>query len=198
MPPRNRETRRADIVSAFAGELAESGYEGATIARIARRAGLAPGLLHYHFASKREILEALLEGLVATLDARVARRSAEATTPRERLDALIDGLLARGDDADEASVATWASVAAEAVHREEVRQVYAVAVARVRQELRVRLVAVAAAEGRDVDADAASLAGTALIEGMVGLSRAAPGVVRVGEAAGTVRRSLALWLGGAR
>ncbi len=63
--PSNRKQRRQQILHAFAKVLADHGYAGATIAAIADRASLSPGLLHYHFKSKDELLRALTERLMA-------------------------------------------------------------------------------------------------------------------------------------
>ena len=51
----NTDDRRAQIVDALIAVMAKHGYDGASIADIARKAGLAPGLVHYHFDSKLEI-----------------------------------------------------------------------------------------------------------------------------------------------
>ena len=52
----NTELRRAQIVDALRQVVAVSGYSGATIQAIAAQSGLAPGLIHYHFDDKLEIL----------------------------------------------------------------------------------------------------------------------------------------------
>ncbi len=49
------------IVEAAYRILAESGYESTSIKEIARRAGVAPGLVHYYFKSKEELLSAALK-----------------------------------------------------------------------------------------------------------------------------------------
>jgi TetR/AcrR family transcriptional regulator, transcriptional repressor of bet genes len=43
----------AEIVAATPTVIAANGYERATIQQIAKQAGLAPGLIHYHFHDKR-------------------------------------------------------------------------------------------------------------------------------------------------
>ena len=60
-----RETRRAEILEAYTRVLAEHGMEGTTMARVAARAGVVPGLLHHHFESKDEMTDALLAALIA-------------------------------------------------------------------------------------------------------------------------------------
>jgi AcrR family transcriptional regulator len=51
---------REKIVDAAYRVLAEQGYEAATVKEIARAAGVAPGLLHYYFASKDDLLVEVL------------------------------------------------------------------------------------------------------------------------------------------
>ena len=55
-----RNTRAAIIAGAYQ-VLAEQGYEAASIKEIARAAGVAPGLVHYYFKSKDELLVAVLQ-----------------------------------------------------------------------------------------------------------------------------------------
>ncbi|OKH53927.1 TetR family transcriptional regulator [Calothrix sp. HK-06] len=51
---------RSHIVSAAYKLLAESGYDAATMKEIANAAGVAPGLIHYYFNSKDELLQEVL------------------------------------------------------------------------------------------------------------------------------------------
>ena len=55
--------------------IARHGYEKATIQAIAAQAGLAPGLIHYHFKNKQEILVSLI-GTMAQAAARALPRRA--------------------------------------------------------------------------------------------------------------------------
>ena len=97
----NRDQRRQEIAHALGQVMAQKGYDGATIADIAKAAGLRSGLVHYHFENKQEILLALLEQLVAQHAERL--RGALSTTdndPRLQLGAFIDVHLALGKHAD--------------------------------------------------------------------------------------------------
>jgi AcrR family transcriptional regulator len=49
---------RARIISAAYRTLVRDGYEATSVKDIAMEAGIAPGLVHYHFASKDELLVA--------------------------------------------------------------------------------------------------------------------------------------------
>jgi TetR/AcrR family transcriptional repressor of bet genes len=122
--PSNTRQRRQQIVDALLSVMAEHGYEGASIQAIARRARLAPGLIHYHFASKREILLEAIRQLTDLVDQRFQALAQRAETPRERLRAFIDARLARGAGASPAAVAAWVIVGAEAVRQPEVKAAY--------------------------------------------------------------------------
>lgn len=70
----------------------EFGYHGATMRTIAERAGLSvPGLYH-HYASKQEMLVALLDLTMADLRARTAAALEEGRTPVERFALLVECL----------------------------------------------------------------------------------------------------------
>lgn len=165
--------------------MAREGYERATIAAIAKRAGLAPGLVHYHFEDKGEILVALVERIVSGLEARVtARLAAAAPGARAHLHALVDAHVALGDDADPNAVAMWAAVAAEAMRRPEVRALYKNAISATLARLE-RLVRAAMREAgkptRDAKAIAAAI--SSAIEGAYLVHVSAPGVLPRGYAA---------------
>ncbi len=128
--------------------MATRGYDGASIQVIAKEAGLTPGLVHYHFRNKQEILLSLLDSLREQVLQRYRRRieataaTAAATAVEtivdanvatslywQRLDAFIDAHLALGDDADRDAVSCWVVIGAEALRQTEVREAYAQAVA---------------------------------------------------------------------
>jgi len=126
----NTDLRRSQIVDALREVMAVSGYSGATIQAIGAKSGLAPGLIHYHFHDKHEILVELVESLAAYARARYARRVSEAATSAERLQAYIDARLAFGDDAKPDAVAAWVMIGVEAVRDPDVRKVYQRAVSK--------------------------------------------------------------------
>ena len=63
-PPKRTWTHRADnrerLVAAGYTVLSEKGYEATTVKEVARVADVSPGLFHYYFASKEELLVAVL------------------------------------------------------------------------------------------------------------------------------------------
>lgn len=182
--------RRKQIIRGLMQVMAERGYEGASIAEIAKAAGLNAGLIHYYFENKQQILLALMQYLMRGVQLRYERRLAEATSePWERLFAFIDAYVALGDDADPASVACWVGIGAEAIRQPEVQTVYERIVRDIMEQLKLHLTEVLAAEGRStrqVHPLAAAL--FAAIEGAYQLATVAPSAIPPGFASPTFKQ----------
>jgi len=88
------EARRTQLVDVTVDSLAEVGYVCTTLAEIARRAGVSPGLVAHYFGDKDGLLEAAFRSLARSLAVRVRARLALAHTPRGRVQAVIDTNLA--------------------------------------------------------------------------------------------------------
>ena len=134
----NTEQRREEIVAALLAVVAENGYEKATIQAIAQQAGLAPGLIHYHFKNKEEILLHLVKSLAELSRARYLECAGTAATPQQKLKAYIDARLAKGKGANPDAVAAWVIIGAEAVRQPSRRKEPARPSARPRAGLRRR------------------------------------------------------------
>lgn len=122
--PSNTEQRRSEIVMAFLDVMASQGYAKATIAAIAEKAKLAPGLIHYHFKNKQELLLELIEQVSQLTLQRYQQNLEGARSPKEKLKAYIDARLAKGDVDTSAYVAAWVVIGTEAIRLEEVRHAY--------------------------------------------------------------------------
>jgi TetR/AcrR family transcriptional regulator len=90
--PKGRDTR-ADALAAARVEFAASGFAGARVDVIARRARLNKAMLYYHFGDKRGLYRAVLRDAFSVLisDVRAATDAAPAGGPR--LEAYVDALL---------------------------------------------------------------------------------------------------------
>lgn len=185
----NSEQRRTQIVQALMDTMAEHGYEKATIQLIARRAELTPGLLHYHFHSKADMLLALVRALAGAAQQRYVALAQNAANAEQRLEAYIDARLGLGDGADPGAVAAWVVIGAEAVRQPEVRAAYQHAVDTEMALLRELLSASLAAQGKSC-ANVAALAAAllAMMEGTFQLASAAPAGMPVGYAAPMARQ----------
>jgi len=177
--------------------VAREGYRGATVAAVAQEAGLNPGLLHYHFKKKLEIVVALLERLAAAVEARAERKLRRAgDDPQARLLAYVDAHVALGKGADPRGVAAWVAIGAEAVREPEVAAVFQAAVEERLARLEAHFAAVRAARGERRAGSRSDAAATlAAIEGAYRLSAAAPDALPKGFAAPALRRMVLGLLG---
>jgi TetR/AcrR family transcriptional repressor of bet genes len=82
--------RRRQLVEAAIAVIHERGFANATVARIARRAGISAGLVHHYFRDKDDLLFTTMRHLLAELRADAVARLAKAREPRQRLCAIID------------------------------------------------------------------------------------------------------------
>src|ERR1700728_1549072 len=88
------ETRRSQLIEVTIDSLAEVGYVGTTLAQIAGRAGVSPGLVSHYFGDKDGLLDAAFRSLVRRVGDQVRARLRNIATPRARIQAIIDANLA--------------------------------------------------------------------------------------------------------
>lgn len=62
------QARRGQLVDAAIDTIAEFGYSGTSFARIAKRAGVSPSLISYHFASKAELVAVVATTIAGEMD----------------------------------------------------------------------------------------------------------------------------------
>jgi len=187
--PTTTPARQAQIAAALRRLLPTKGFSGASIKAIAQEAQLAPGLVHHHFTSKAAILMRVVDDLAEALQQRAPQTS---EGPAD-IHALIDAWLLPGPGADAQAVLCWAAIGAEAARRDDVRQVYAAAVAR--QVDRFTEALSAHAPGRppeDLRGIAVML--YAAIEGSFRLHASAPGTIPPGAAAPALHALVDAWL----
>ena len=82
--------RREQIVWALYDCLAERGQEKVTIKEIATKAGLAPGVIHYYFKSKDDIIGSLAETIVEKYSRMIDERTAAESSIEKKVTAAID------------------------------------------------------------------------------------------------------------
>lgn len=86
---RQREEREALILRAAYDVLVEKGYYEATIDEIAAQVGIAKGTVYLHFASKEDLVIALVDQQIVEFLALVDQVISEATTVRARLERIL-------------------------------------------------------------------------------------------------------------
>lgn len=189
--PRTTDDRRAAIADALLTVLAETGYDSATIAGIAAAAGIAPGLVHYHFKDKAAILPLAMDRLAERQDARLfAALDAAGADPAARLACFIDAHLRLGASADPAALAVWMRLGAESLRHPALRERHEAAIGR-----RAALLSGILAELSCPDPAAAAAALLAVIQGYFSLAASAPGVIPKGSAAESVHRMATALIG---
>jgi betaine-aldehyde dehydrogenase len=92
--PSVEDTRRRQLVEVTIDSLAELGYVGTTLAQIANRAGVSPGLVAHYFGDKDGLLDAAFRSLARRVGNQVRARLRQVSTPRGRIQAVIDANLA--------------------------------------------------------------------------------------------------------
>lgn len=122
--PSNKLARRTEIVQAMMQVMAVKGYNGASIQAIAKQAGLAPGLIHYHFKTKQDILLESVTQLSNVLRDRYLSLSENAKTAEDKLKAFINARLSKGEGASQQAVVAWVMIGSEAVRQAEVKIAY--------------------------------------------------------------------------
>jgi betaine-aldehyde dehydrogenase len=87
------DSRRRQLIDVTIDSLAEVGHVGTTLAQIAGRAGVSPGLVAHYFDDKDGLLEAAFRALARRVSDNVRARLRHAHTPRGRIQAIIDANL---------------------------------------------------------------------------------------------------------
>jgi len=87
------EIRRRQLIEATIASIHEVGFADSSLSRISARAGVSTGIVHHYFEDKADLLEATLRQLGNNLHEAVVSRLAAATSPIDRLLAVIDGNL---------------------------------------------------------------------------------------------------------
>lgn len=83
--------RRGQIVEAAIATIADLGYRNASFAQIAKRAGLSStGLISYHFNSREDLIEQVVNEVVAAIGSHMAQRLAGVSTASAALRSYIE------------------------------------------------------------------------------------------------------------
>lgn len=84
--------RRAQLVAVTIELVADEGYGGASLSRIAARAGISKAAVLYHFSTKDALVQAAYEHTLAALTDEVAR-AVEAAAPADRPAAYVRSMI---------------------------------------------------------------------------------------------------------
>ncbi|MBE1283024.1 MAG: transcriptional regulator BetI [Rhodobacteraceae bacterium] len=87
---RIRDIRHEEFVEATITAVHERGYGVVTMAEIAREAGSSAASINYYFGSKEGLMEATMRHLLRLLRTAMIEGYSQASTPRDRLLAVMD------------------------------------------------------------------------------------------------------------
>jgi betaine-aldehyde dehydrogenase len=105
--------------------LAELGYVGTTLAQIAARAGVSPGLVAHYFGDKDGLLDAAFRSLARRVGNHVRARLRQVSTPRGRIQAIIDANLAP-EEFDQRTGTAWLAFWGQVLQVEALRRVQSI------------------------------------------------------------------------
>lgn len=88
-----RQLRRSQIIDVARKLVATEGLSALTIGALEERLDFSRGVITYHFQNKDEIVYAVLGSAITQLDGVVLARVAQSAAPRERIFAVMDGMV---------------------------------------------------------------------------------------------------------
>ncbi len=91
----NAEIRKPEIVSSFYQTILEEGFEGASIAKVARRIHLHPSLILHYFSNKENLTLALVDYVIEAYAGLLDRINLGGLSPEERLNRLLETIWSR-------------------------------------------------------------------------------------------------------
>lgn len=127
--------RRAALVKATIAEIGESGTLDVTVSQIAKRAGMSSALAHHYFGGKEQIFLAAMRHTLALYAAEVRGALGMATTPAERVEAIVRASFSQTNFRREV-VAAWLNFYVLAQVSDEAQRLLRAYQARVRSNLR--------------------------------------------------------------
>ncbi|MBZ9568702.1 transcriptional regulator BetI [Modicisalibacter tunisiensis] len=115
--------RRRQLISATMQAIDDVGLADATVARIARQAGVSAGIISHYFGGKDGLLEATMRQILYDLGAAVATRRGRLPedTPAAHLRAIIDGNFDRSQ-VSQSVMKTWLAFWASSMHKHDLQR----------------------------------------------------------------------------
>jgi TetR/AcrR family transcriptional repressor of bet genes len=174
--------RRGELQEAAIRCIAEKGYAATTVAMICAEAGFSRGLIGHYFKGKDALVLEAIEGFTTQL-AEATRRAVEAagTNPIDRLHAVVKSSFSPpGFTPNQASV--WVALAGSAKWSQPLAEMYRRLWRQYRAGIAGLFERIAAQKHRTIDAEAAALIFSRMIEGFWVGWVADPDMMTVAEA----------------
>lgn len=121
--------RRSQIIEAAIITISELGYINTTLLQIARRGNVSAALISHYFQDKNGLMQEVFRRLVWRVQRSTRQRLAQAKTPRERVEAVIDANLTP-EEFDHHSSVAWLAFWGQVVHVPAFRRIQSIYQAR--------------------------------------------------------------------
>lgn len=121
--------RKKQLVEAALQCIAKYGYKKTTVKMISQEANVSTGVLHHYFKNKDALIEETQRYLLTGLKTAYLEQVAHATTPKERLVAIIDATLSDQQMSSE-GYDIWLTFWSECMHSEPLAHLETVSRAR--------------------------------------------------------------------
>lgn len=155
------EIRRRELRQAAYEVLQTEGMAGATIEKVAQKAGASKGIVLHYFKSKQQLFEHAMRHSNALLRDEVVRRMRLVRTPEDRLWAIIEGNFSTAFFTP-AICHAWLTLCAEVPRDPQLARIQRVIHARMRSNLRTALTALVPPD----QTESVTLGITTLIDGL--------------------------------
>lgn len=132
------DSRRRQLIDVTIDSLAELGYVGTTLAQITGRAGVTPGLVAHYFGGKDGLMDAAFRLLARRVGHHVRARLRQISTPRARIQAVIDANLSPEEFAQRTGTA-WLAFWGQVLQVPSLRRVQSAYQRRTLSNLRISL-----------------------------------------------------------
>ncbi|MBZ9795747.1 choline-responsive transcriptional repressor BetI [Mesorhizobium sp. ES1-4] len=183
--------RRKALIDATISAIGERGSLDVTMSEIAGRAGVSSALAHHYFGAKDELLFATMRHILAELTVDMRRALQSATSPRERVSAVVavnfSDIQFRAE-----TIAAWLAFYVEAQQSSSLRRLLRIYARRLHSNLMSGLTGILPRR----DADRAAEATAAMIDGLYIRRALKDGVPDAATAIALVEDYLEIKLGG--
>ncbi len=127
--------RRAQLIQATFECIHEFGFQGTTIAKVSKIAGVSTGIVSHYFGGKGGLLEATMRHLLKSLNRAASGNSKNSDDPKDRIIAIINANFS-SEQVTPAAATVWLAFWGQALHDPALARLQRVNLSRLQSNLR--------------------------------------------------------------